>query len=114
MSHSAIPLVRDQQGASFSLYMLGCVGIALISVHDAILLIVNHNVIRQVEQNPVGRWLLDMGQGEVWLFVGVKLFSTSVVVTALIAIREWNQRKANHVLAGVLIFQLGLLWYLSA
>ena len=95
------------------LYSAGCILIALISVHDAVLLIVNHSTSNHFEQNPVGRWLLQAAGGEVWLFVAIKLLATSLVATALFAIYDWNPRKAWLVMTATAVFQLCLLWYLT-
>lgn len=77
------------------------------------LLIVNHDVIHDAERNPIGRWLLSLQGGEVWLFVIVKLFGTSVVCATLIRLFAYRRRMAilaASVLAGL---QVGLLGYLS-
>ncbi len=50
----------DRQVVVFSLL---CVVVAAVSVHDALLVVVNHEIIGQAEQNPVGRWLLEMQGG---------------------------------------------------
>lgn len=90
-----------------------CLLIAVISVHDALLLVVNHDVIHQEERNPLGLWLISLQGGEVWLFVLVKLLGTSLVCTTLIRLFAYRQRMAL-LAAGVLAsLQLGLLGYLS-
>jgi hypothetical protein len=91
-----------------------CCGIiAMISVHDALLLIVNHEVIHEEERNPLGQWLISMDGGEVRLFVLVKLLGTSIVCATLIRLFAYQRRMAMlsaSVLAGL---QLALLGYLS-
>jgi hypothetical protein len=90
-----------------------CVLIGTISVHDAMLLIVNHDVIQEAERNPLGRLLLSLQGGEVWLFVVVKLLGTSVVCATLIRLYTYRRRMAFAV-AGVLAgLQVGLLGYLT-
>jgi hypothetical protein len=94
-------------------FFVCCGIIAMISVHDALLLIVNHEVIHEEERNPLGRWLISMDGGEVWLFVLVKLLGTSVVCATLIRLFAYRRRMAilsASVLAGL---QLALLGYLS-
>lgn len=98
---------------SKGLYNLGCAIVALISVHDAVLLVVNHSLIVQFEQNPIGRWLLELGQGEVWLFVAIKLFTTSLVTTTLLRFHDWHRERAWFVMSALFTFQLGLLCYLT-
>ena len=94
-------------------YLLGCAAIATISVHDAMLIVVNHQVIQEVEQNPIGCWLIDVAGGSIWLFVGVKLLSTSFVMTALVLLYQTSQRLAKVVMPAIGLFQLCLLGYLS-
>jgi hypothetical protein len=86
--------------------------IASVSVHDAVLLIQNQEVIGEFEQNPIGRWLLTLGNDKVWLFVCVKLLGTAVVCTSLIGISEYSRRLGYITTAGLAAFQAGLLYYL--
>lgn len=86
--------------------------IASISVHDAILIILNDDVIDEVEQNPLGRWLLRMQGGDVWLFVLVKLAGTAFVCAALITLYQIHRRVALAVSSALAAFQFILLVYL--
>lgn len=90
-----------------------CVLVAVISVHDALLVVVNHEVIGTMEQNPAGRWLLAIQGGEVWLFVFVKLAMTALVCVLLIGLYEHWRRGGLLVVAGVASFQTLLLCYLT-
>lgn len=60
--------------------------ILAISVHDGMLVIANRRTIGADERNPVGRWLLEMAQGEIWLLLLVKGAGTIVVGTALLLV----------------------------
>jgi hypothetical protein len=95
-------------------YLIGCCAlIAAISVHDAMLVIVNHESIVEEERNPIGQWLLAIRGGDIWLFVLVKLLGTSVVCSTLITLfrsRPHMALVAASFLAGL---QLVLLTYLS-
>ena len=97
-----------------SAFTAGClIVVAAISVHDAILLILNDQVILQVERNPVGRWLIEQGDGEVWLFVALKLVGTTTVCTVIVVLfPRWPQMSATIActLAGL---QIALLVYLT-
>lgn len=94
-------------------FCLLCVLVATVSVHDALLVVVNHEVIGEMEQNPVGLWLLELQGGEVWLFVLVKLATTSLVCTLLVAMYEYWRRGGMLAVAGVASFQTLLLGYLT-
>jgi hypothetical protein len=87
--------------------------IAAVSVHDAMLVVLNEGVIAHFERNPLGRWLIELGGGEVWLFVLVKLAGTSIACAALVAIYPRWRRGAVAAAATIAAFQLGLLLYLS-
>ena len=88
--------------------------IAVISVHDAALVVLNDDVIMQSEQNPMGRWMLNIADGEVFLFVAVKLLGTTTVCTLILAMLRYWPRKAVTISSAVACFQVGLLTYLSA
>lgn len=103
----------DEEWFRKHVFYLCCAVITLISVHDAILLIVNQGIINEVEQNPLGSLLLNIAGGNVWLFVSVKLLTTSFVGTALIFLHEHFRSIAEKVIAGVATFQIGLLYYLT-
>lgn len=87
--------------------------VAAVSVHDAMLVALNANVIGEVEQNPVGRWLIELQGGDVWLFVSLKLVGTAIVCAALVTLYEFRAHLALAASGGVAAFQMGLLWYLT-
>jgi hypothetical protein len=87
--------------------------ITAVSVHDAVLVLMNEDVIAQEERNPVGRWLIAQGGGGAWLFVAVKLLGTAFVGAVLLALYRTRPSAALSVAAGLACFQLGLLLYLS-
>lgn len=84
-----------------------------ISVHDASLVVLNHGVIADVEQNPIGRWLLRVNHGEVWLFVGVKLLGTAAAGAVLMEVFRLAPRIAWVAATAVAAMQVVLLAYLS-
>ncbi|MFO0821385.1 MAG: hypothetical protein U1A77_25810 [Pirellulales bacterium] len=86
--------------------------VALISVHDAALLVFNEELISEYEQNPIGSWLIHVSEGSVWLFVGVKLLGTSLVVATLASIYEHFERLGMVVLVPLAFLQAVLLCYL--
>ena len=77
------------------------------------LIVANHQVIGEMEQNPVGRWLLSLQDGHVWLFVFVKLASTALVCTLLLTLWERWWRGGLAAAVGVASFQSALLGYLT-
>jgi uncharacterized membrane protein len=86
--------------------------VAVVSVHDAALLIVNQDNILEYEKNPIGYWLIQANSGSVWLFVVVKLLGTSLVCAVLASIYEHSQSLALVITGPLAIFQAVLLSYL--
>ncbi len=96
-----------------SVWFFGLVSfIAIVSVHDAGLLVVNQEAILEFEQNPIGAWLIHINNGSVWLFVALKLFGTSVVCAVLASIYEYSKSLAMIVVSPLATFQAVLLGYL--
>jgi hypothetical protein len=87
--------------------------IAAVSVHDAALVVVNQNLILDVEQNPVGRWLIEANGGSIWPFVAIKLLGTSAACAVVLDLHQRCRPTGLLVAAGVAAFQAGLLLYLS-
>lgn len=90
-----------------------CLLVMAISVHDAMLVVLNADIIEEVERNPVGRWLIELQGGEVWLFVVVKLAGTAIASAILVTLYELRARLALVAGGGVASFQMILLWYLT-
>ncbi len=90
-----------------------CLLVAAVSVHDAMLVVLNADVIGEVERNPVGRWLIEVRGGDVWLFVSLKFVGTAIVCAVLVTLYEFRTRLALAAGSGVAAFQMALLWYLT-
>lgn len=101
-------LSREAMAFGFSLLI-----VMAISVHDAVLIVVNHEIVSDMEQNPIGVWLLSVHNGSVWPFVFLKLAGTSLVGTVLITIYRRNNKIGFDCSVGLAAFQVALLWYLS-
>ena len=89
-----------------------CVCIAAISVHDAVLVLVHYEVIGDCEQNPLGRWLIQLHGGDVWLFVLMKFAGTALACALLVKLYQHRSGVGVTVAAAVACFQLLLLLYL--
>ena len=87
--------------------------IALVAVHDGYLVVICSDVIRSAEQNPLGRFLIELDQGDVWLFLTVKAAGTAAVCTVLLTLYHYSRRLALAVCGPLASFQLSLLLYLS-
>jgi hypothetical protein len=86
--------------------------VALVSIHDAALLVVTQDLIVEFEQNPLGCWLLELGAGSVWPFIIVKMIGTSLVCAVVVSIFEYSKRWGLLLVAPLAGFQAILLSYL--
>ncbi len=93
-------------------FAICCLWIAAVSVHDAVLVLAHHDVIGQLEQNPLGRWLIQAHGGDVWLFVWLKLAGTALVCAVLVKWYRYRSFVAVAVAAAIACFQSLLLLYL--
>ncbi len=94
------------------IFAVCCIWIAVVSVHDAVLVLIHREVIGQLERNPLGRWLIRLQGGDIWLFVLLKLAGTALVCSLLVKWYQYRPRVAVAVAATVACFQLCLLLYL--
>jgi hypothetical protein len=86
--------------------------IAIVSVHDAWLVLLFSDVIVDTEQNPVGRYLLQSTGGQVWLFLSAKAAGTVIVATLLLLAYVYRPTMALALAGPLSCFQMGLLLYL--
>lgn len=96
-----------------TLFCLKCLFIAGVSLFDAWLIAVHADLITETEQNPIGKYLLEIGNGDITLFVIAKAVGTLVVLTALIALWKFLRPIAFPVVNGITSIQVWLLWYLT-
>ncbi len=87
--------------------------IAAVSLYDTYLILRFSDHINQLEENPVGRWLLQLGGGRVEVFVRAKLAGTLIVLSSLTGMRIYRSRLAVPVTASVATYQVVLLVYLT-
>ncbi|MBM3967562.1 MAG: hypothetical protein FJ308_21275 [Planctomycetes bacterium] len=92
--------------------------IASVSIYDMHLTVKYAGTLKSLEQNPVGRWLmqLDAIQHDVipdtTLFLSFKFMGTVTVLMILAILIRQRARLGHPVAIGVTIFQLSLAWYL--
>ena len=96
--------------AYFTLWLL----IGFISAIDIYWAIVLQDVILETEQNPLGRFLINISDGNIALFMCLKVVGLVVVLGILTLLYFYKKRTAWISILGVSIFQLWLLWYLCA
>ena len=84
-----------------------------VSVYDTVLIVVFKDTLSQLEQNPVGLWLINLGNGDVEIFVRAKLAGTVVVAAFLVFLHRYRCNTSTTVTTSIAIWQTGLLAYLT-
>jgi hypothetical protein len=68
--------------------------------------------LQEVEENPVGKFLISMDDGDPALFMSIKFLGNIAVVLAVIALYQRRRVIAVYVSAALALFQLMLILYL--
>ncbi|HET6328340.1 MAG TPA: hypothetical protein VFG04_26900 [Planctomycetaceae bacterium] len=87
--------------------------VGAVSVYDGYLVIRTGDEITHFEKNPVGLFLIEHNHGDPTVFLLAKAAGTIVVLTALTAIYRRSHRIAFSVASALMLFQAGLLVFLS-
>jgi hypothetical protein len=87
--------------------------IAAISVYDTYLIVRYQSEIADMEENPIGCWLLEVNNGCVGLFVRTKLAGTVCVLSTLIGMWMYRSRIVFPVTTSVASYQAALFAYLT-
>ncbi|MEP3482215.1 MAG: hypothetical protein ABJZ55_23420 [Fuerstiella sp.] len=90
-----------------------CAIIVGVSLYDTHLIIKHASTIGQMEENPLGRWLLNIAGGGISIFVRAKLAGTLTVLSVLIYLWKTSSRKTLPVTVSLAAYQTGLLAYLT-
>jgi len=90
-----------------------CGFIVMVSLYDTFLIVRYSEQIRNLEENPIGRWLIDVAGGGVGIFVRCKLAGTTLVVVILTCLHRMRSRTALPVTSSIAAYQTGLLTYLT-
>lgn len=88
--------------------------IVFVSAHDGCLVFANRVSMSLVEQNPLGRWLIRVWGGDIWLLLTLKAVGTVCGASLLLLLHSLRLRLAWTACAAVAVIQLGLLVYLYA
>lgn len=87
--------------------------IAVVSLYDTWMIVRFHDWIGDLEENPAGRWLLEIAGGDIGPFVRTKLAGTLVVLTVLTGMWVRQSRLLFPVASSVASYQAGLMVYLT-
>ena len=87
--------------------------IAAVSMYDTALIVLFSDTIGAMEENPVGQWLLRVGEGNIWLFVRAKVAGTLTVLAVLTWMHHRRSNKTLPVTSSIAAYQTGLFTHLT-
>lgn len=93
--------------------------VASVAIYDMLLTIRYCRSLKQLEENPIGRWLMNLdhihedSMPNLTLFISAKLIGTIAVLATIYILIMRSSRLGHPVAAGVSSFQLGLAAYLT-
>jgi hypothetical protein len=93
--------------------------IATVSIYDILLTIQYRESLKQLEENPIGRWLMNLDRTEqvsasdLALFLVMKSIGTIIVLVTVYTLIKRCGRIGHPIAAGVTSFQLGLAAHLT-
>lgn len=88
--------------------------IAAVSLYDTYLIVRFADMIYMMEMNPIGRWLLEVANGDVGVFVRVKLAGTFSVLCMLMFMKLRRSRMVFTITTSIASYQTGLMIFLTA
>lgn len=103
--------VRGASGPR-ALFALLWLFVIFVSVLDGYLAIRFRHELAATELNPVGRWLIHLNGGQVWLLLATKFVGTVAAATAVLLLYGCWPRLGMTVMTFMAAFQLWLLWFL--
>ena len=106
-----LPAIKKINKSSF-LFCFLWMWIAAVSSFDVYLTINLHDVMKECEQNPIARAILEYDNWNVSRFVGIKMFNTIFVLGVLIAAYYFNKKHAYSFIFSIAFFQTVLIFYL--
>lgn len=93
--------------------------VSCVSLYDIHLTILYAKYLKCLEENPVGRWLMDLDDvaynqsPDLTMFLLMKVLGTLVVLGAIVRLIRWRSELGHPVAMGVSLFQLVLAGYLT-
>lgn len=94
-------------------FPLALVIITAVSLYDTYLIVKFSENLWTMEENPIGRWLLEINAHDVGVFVRFKLAGTCLVLAILTLMHQRRSRILFPVSTSVASYQVGLFMYLT-
>jgi len=93
-------------------FELLCLVIVAVSTVDFYYLGKTRSVIRELEENPIGRYLIEMDKGDISIFMAAKFFGTILSLYLLFKMKTFGFKHVLLVASCVAVAQIILLIYL--
>ena len=93
--------------------------VASVAIYDICLTVQYWRSLKEMEENPIGRWLMNLDKiqegamPDLTLFITIKSLGTLIVLAAIVTLVIRCSRIGHPVAIGVSGFQLGLAAYLT-
>lgn len=87
--------------------------IGLVSMIDSYFAFRFRDLLRDLEENPAGRYLIELQNGQVSVFLRTKAAGTIAVLGILAAFYVYRHRWRVPIIGSVAAFQMGLLVYMT-
>ena len=95
-----------------TLFVLLWLFVIFVSVFDGYLAVRYRHELHRTELNPVGKWLIQLNDGQVWILLVAKFVGTVAAATFVLLINSYWPRLGLAVAGAVAGLQLCLLLYL--
>ena len=94
------------------LFVLLWLFVIFVSVFDGYLVLRYRDELHKTELNPIGRMLIQLNGGQVWLLLASKFIGTITAATAVLLIYGRHPRIGLTIASAIAAFQLWLLLFL--
>ena len=94
------------------LYCILWVFIGMVAATDVYWSIITQEQLYDIELNPIGRYLINKADGDVALFMGLKVAGTVVVLGVLTLLYKYKKRWAWACMITLTVVQVLVLWTL--
>jgi hypothetical protein len=87
--------------------------VGMVSAIDTYLTLRFKDLMWQLESNPLGRYLIEVNDGSVNVFIRTKVAGTIVVLSVLAALHVYRRRWSFPITASIAAFQFALIVYVG-
>ncbi len=107
-----MPAIMPASHRTAALFVALWLFLIFVSVFDGYLCVRYRHELHKTELNPVGRLLIQLNGGQVWLMLAAKFLGTVAAATIVLLIYGRRPRLGMAIAAALATLQLGLLLFL--